>query len=490
VEAFVAVSFVRTLILVAVAAALGAYIYFVEEPAAVQQEKANYLADFDPAAVTGVKLSYPDQDAIEVVREGDQWKLKLPIEYPAEKSVIDNFLTTIKDTKIERRLEKEEAGTLATYGLEGPTGTQARIEMTLEGGKQLPAIVLGNATPVGFQAFALRDGDDQVLVIPLLLQSSAKKTPLDLRSKPMFAGVDSTGIEHVTIEKPDGKIELDRKGDAAWFIQSPLEDAADAESVRSMLDSIATIDAVAFFDGPAADRKGFGLEEGATRFRAVRADGTSVGFTIGKEATDQPAGIYFERQSDHQVIKAPDWVAKKFLPDANDLRDKRLLSCKLDEIRSLKYTFAGDTFTLEREDAGKPWTIDPALPDQVVNQRVVANALNGLVVARADDVVGDAAAPEDLAKYGLDKPLARLEVGGAKGSCGALSAAPAPAAPAQEGRPAPPQKYYVKADARSAVLLASQHEYSRLAVKRSEYVDAATAAPAAKTQDGEPKKAE
>src|SRR5205085_5011153 len=340
VEALLAVSFVRTLVLVAIALGLGAWLWFVEAPKAIQEAKKDFLADFDPAAVEKIQLSYTDQPQIEIVKQDDNWKLTKPVAYPAEKSVVENFLTTIKEAKIERRLEENEAGSAQSYGLQAPNGSQGRIDLTLAGGKSVPAIILGIATPVGYQAFARRDGTGEVLVIPLLLQSSVKKTPTELRAKSMFPGFDSTGIKSVTIEKPDEKIELERKSEFAWALKSPLSDAADYESVRTMLDSIATIDALAFYDGAEVDRKAFGLDEGATRFRAVRDDGTEVAFTIGKAATDQPAGNYFERESDHQVVRAPDWVATKFMPPVGELRDKRFLSCRLDEVRSMKFGVA------------------------------------------------------------------------------------------------------------------------------------------------------
>ena len=476
VEALFAVSFVRTLVLVAIVAGLGAWLWFVEAPKVLLEARKDYLVDVDTDDVEKIRLVYTDQPEIEVVKDGDGWKLVKPVEYPAEKSVIENFLKTMADAKIERRIEKEEVGPLASYGLEAD-GSQARIELTLEGGEQAPAVILGIATPVGYQAFARRDGSDEVLVIPLLLQSSARKNSLELRAKSMFPGVDTATIKRVTIERPGEKVELERKSEFAWDLKAPITDAADLESVRSMLDSIATIDAVAFYDGAEVDRTAFGLDDSATRFRATRDDGTEIAFRIGKAATDQPAGNYFERESDGQVIKSPDWVAEKFLPPVSELRERRFLSCKLDEIRSLKFTIAGDTFTLSREAVGKPWAIDPPVEHQILNQRIVDNALNGLVQARADEVVGDASTPADLAPYGLDQPAARLEVHGANGSCGALSGA---ADPANKDLPPPGTapggpKFFIKRDDRTAVLRASQHEYSRIAMKRAEFVDVAKA---------------
>lgn len=478
-------SFVRTLVLIAVAGALSAWIFLVEAPRLEQEAKADFLLDIDPASVEKVRMEYPDGTSIEAVREGEEWKLTAPVAYPADSGVVANFLTTVQETKIERRLAKDEAGALSSYGLEGDTGSQARLEVTEKGGKALPAVVFGIATPVGHQAFARREGSDEVLVVPLLLQSTIKKNPDDLRRKTMFSG-ETESVNRVTITGPAGSIVLERRGENEWTLQSPLVDEADTESVRSMLDSIATIDATGFYDGDKADRAAFGLAEGATRFLATREDGSTIEFLIGKEAADPPAGLYFERTSDGQVVKAPDWVKAKFAPPVAELRQKRLLSCRADEILRMTWRGGQDApapFTISREAVGKPWTISPEVAGEVVNQRVVDNAVRSLVTARADEVVGDANTDEDLARWGLDAPGAHLEVEGTRGPCasllGAVVTVETPATddteparkPAGDGR-----VRYVKNASRSAVLRASQHEFSRITMKRAAFVDASAAA--------------
>lgn len=471
-------SFVRTLVLALVAIGLGAWLWFVEAPKLEQEAKADILLDVDPATAEKVRLAYPDGSVIEVVREGDKWRMTAPVSYPADKSAIENFLTTVKETKIERRLARADAGALSTYGLEGELGSQARLEVTAAGGKELPAVVLGIATPVGYQAFARREDSEEIYVIPLLLQSTVRKTPDELRFKTMFDS-GSAGVKKVTIEKPGETIVLEREGaadNAAWVMREPKQDSADTESVRSMLDSLSTIDALTFFDGAAADRKTFGLEEGATKFTAERDDGSTVSFTLGKEATDQPAGFYFERASDKQVVKVSDWVATKFAPPADELRDKRLLSCRADEITSLAFDVGGESFTISRESAGKPWQIAPGIEGQVLNKRLVDNAVNSLVLARADAVLGDADTDSDLAHWGLDQPLARLDVTGTNGPCASIAGAALPASPEENpGAPgrATMRQFVLKKAGRSAVLRASEHEYSRISMKRGAFVDAA-----------------
>jgi hypothetical protein len=484
VEAFVPVSFARTLVVLLLALGLGAYLWLVEEPKAVLEAKGDVLADFEPADIEKVRFAYPDGGEIVVVREGEKWKMTVPVASDADGANIENFLNTVRETKIERRLKKDEAGALSSYGLDAETGSQGRLELTKKGGTPLPAMVLGIATPVGYQAFARREGDEDVFLIPLLLQSSVRKTPFDLRVKTLFPEVDSTGIEHVTIRRAGAEpIELEHISEFRWDLRSPIKDAADLESVRSMLDSVATIDALAFFDGDEADRKAFGLDETGTKFTAKRKDGSSVEFTLGKEAADQPAGFYLERSSDGQVAKVPDWTVKKFAPDPNELRQKRLVPCRIDEVLSMTWQPpGGDAFTISREAADRPWKIDPAVEGEVLNQAIVDNALNGIVLSRAEEVVGDAKSDDDLAKWWLDQPIARFEVLGTNGPCAALIGAPNKGPETSQGG----QDFFVKDASRTAVLRAEQHEFSRMAMKRAEFVQAAEAAPAGSVGGAQP----
>jgi hypothetical protein len=178
-------------------------------------------------------------------------------------------------------------------------------------------------------------------------------------------------------------------------------------------------------------------------------------------------------------------VATKFAPPADDLRDKRLLSCRADEIVSLAFDVGGDSFTISRDAPGKPWKISPEIEGQALNKRLVDNAVNSLVLARADAVIGDAASDAELARWGLDKPLARLDVTGTNGPCASISGAALPAPP--EDNPAAParatmRQFAMKKAGRSAVLRASEHEFSRISMKRAAFVDTAkkpeAAAPA------------
>lgn len=480
-------SFLRTSLIALLAIGLGLYIYAVEAPQMAMEAKGDHVIDIEPAEVEHMKLTYPDTGPLELARKDGSWRLTAPIDAAADNHIVDLFIGALRDAIVERRIPKAEAEALASYGLEGSTGTRARLELTMAGGKALPAIVVGNTTPVDFHAFVRVEGNDEVLVTPLIFHTSVKKTAFEFRNKTLLHVVPQT-IARLTIEKPGARIELEKDGNR-WKMLAPVSDRADAEAVRSLVSTMPDIEAIAYFEGAEIHRDKFGLDAPSLSVTAGLDDGGKVAFTLGVADQEAPAGSYFERIQDGpgapqaspdvttgRVAKVADWVASTFGVNANDVRDRQLLDCAADQVVKMAYTRDGDTFTLGREGAGKPWTIEPAGEGAVV-QRITDNALQALIDLRGDSLIGDAADEASRATYGLDKPLARVELSDKNGPCGAITAgstAPGAATPV----------FHLQSDDRTAVLTASASQMSRLSMRRAEFVEMKADA-AAKESPGE-----
>jgi len=455
------VSFIRTSLIAVLAVGLGLYIYFFEAPKMLQEAKGDHIVDVEAAQIEHIRLTYPAAKPVELVKMDGTWRLLSPIDAAADANQVDQFITALRDATIERRIPKDEAENLKSYGLDTDTGTQGRLELTLAGGRTLPAIVVGNTTPVDFHAFVRVEGKDEVLLTPLIFHTSIKKTGFDFRNKTLLH-VDPQAISRLTLDKPGQKIVLERKGDD-WTLLSPTSDRADAETARGLVSTLPTIEAIAYFDGPEVNRPKFGLDAPSLTVTADVTGAAPVSFKLGTADEEPPAGTYFERGSDAQVAKVAAWAPTSYGIGANDVRDRRLVRCKASDVVRMTFTRDGDTFTLVREANGKPWSIEPAGEGSVV-QRIADNELMSLVELKGDKLVGDATDTAGRAAYGLDKPLGRVELSTKAGLCGAISGgskAPGVAEP----------EYFLQSDDRSAVLAASTSQMSRLSLKRPEFVE-------------------
>lgn len=460
-------SFLRTSLIALIAVALGLYIYFFEAPRMAEEARGEHVVDVEEAQVERIKLTYPDAKPVELERKEGAWRLLSPIEAPADPKAVVQFLDSLRDPVIERHIPMSEAESLASYGLEGQTGTRGRLEITLAGGKTLPAVIVGNTTPVDFHAFVRVEGNDEILLTPLIFHTTFAKKSFDFRNKTLL-NVDPQAIEKLTIDKPDAKVVLEKKA-GEWALLSPMSDRADAEAVRGLTSTLPTIEAIAYFDGAEADRGRFGLDKPSLTVTADVTGAAPASFKLGAtDEKDPPAGTYFERSGDGQVAKVADWVSKTYGIGPNDVRDRRLIRCKQADVVRMAFTRDGDTFALVREANGKPWTIEPAGEGAVV-QRIADNELMNLVELKGDKVVGDAADAAARAAYGLDKPIGRVELSTRDGVCAAISGG-------SKDPGAVDPEYFLQSDDRTAVITGSVSQMSRLTMRRPEFVEMKPAA--------------
>jgi hypothetical protein len=474
VEALGVVKLWRTLLFAAVALALGGYIWFVEKPRMAAEAEPDKLVKLEPDKAARVRLAYPDSPSITLEKKDKNWRVTEPIQADADGGAVSRLLQQVADTKAERRIAAKEAEPLATYGLDGD-GKQARVSISLEDGTELPAIVIGNTTPVGYQAFARVEGKDDVIVIPLILHSGIKKSVFDVRDKKLF-DVDAAHGIALTLTRASGAVVATRDGDR-WKITAPIQTEADAEQMRTLLRSLNEMTALAFYDGPEIDRAKFGLDAPTLAVQAEFGDKGTVGFKLGAKASDTPDGYYVERIGDGEVAKIPEWVHNRFDQDVNALRDKHLFNCDAHDVAKIDYRRAdGTKFVLAKED-GK-WTMDPA-PERPLEDAVVERTVGGLATLAGKDIAADdATTPEKLAPFALDAPIADVEVTRTDGtSCGR-----ALAGTVGEGDGA---AYYLKRADGVTVMSVPQYIFARVDMKREDFMkapkEAAAPAPAADT---------
>ena len=459
VAANVVVKVWRTLALAAIVAALGTYIYVVERPRVADEQAGDFLLDLKPKEVTSITLRYPSTAPIRLERDGDGWRLREPLDFPADSGIVERLLDQIAETKVERRIKTSGAEPLATYGLDGD-GQQARISLATSAAAKLPDLVVGRTTPVGYSAFVRLEGSDEIVVTPLIFHTGIKKTVLELRKKRLFE-IDPTRVIAMRVGDGAGGIQMERRGDD-WEIKAPIETRADAEQARALISSLNEIEALEFFDSPRPSDDVIG--SGGLHVRATLAGGDEIGFRLGKPVDSDPSGHYLVRDSDGLVVKVEPATAVKFPKDVNTLRDKRLFSCEANDLADVRFERAdGQSFALSQ--SGGQWTVTPAPADGTLRDNVVRRTVSGLLGLAGADVAAEDTAPSDLAAFGLDSPVVDVDLLRRDGSsCGRALAGirgPSSETPA----------YYVKRATNGLVMTLPSYLFSRIDVRRDDLIE-------------------
>lgn len=393
----------NTLILLLLLLGLGAYVYFVEYPAAQQETKKKTLFDFKVDEVTQIALTYPDREIV-LKKTGDEWVLVKPIETEADETIVKTLVNGIADCEVKKTVE-EEPTDLSIFGLDAPA---TRVKVSL-GERELPEILVGKTAPIGSSAYIQRVDEKKVLLASSAFRSGVDKKVKDLRNKTILRFSDEE-VRRIALQG-DGKDLALVKKDDQWQIERPAAFGADGTVVRSYLSTLRSLRAIDFPDDEGKDLSAYGLD--APRLSVtlwVGKDEDQRQVLIGKE--NEKKELFVKTGARPVVYTVSDWVYRDLNKTLNDLRDKVLLAVDKEKATAIEVKRAdGTQFKLMKEGDNK-WVLEKAegkLAENAVTQFVNDVAeLKGYEVA-ADDVA-------DLKSFGLDPAAVSMHVGGEGGA--------------------------------------------------------------------------
>jgi hypothetical protein len=235
-----------------------------------------------------------------------------------------------------------------------------------------------------------------------------------VESKDKVFPVEADKIEEVrvTAEKETSVV---RKVDGAWQVIEPVSSQADEIELSGLTSSITGLEYGRIVEENAADLANYGLADPRIRVAFTGRDGAAGEIHIG-ERTATESDIYAVKAGEKRVFLLPSYHENSFNKKPFDLRDKRAVLVKRDEVDALQ--IGGDA-NLQVARTGTEWRLH-----QPVQARADYSAVEGLITrvasANMSKIVEQAPAggtlPADvLAKYGLDKPAITAEIGGGSG---------------------------------------------------------------------------
>lgn len=341
------------LVLLVVAAGLGAYIYFVEskrDPAGASIVTGEKVFAVEAGSIEEVRIDGTSGESTTVRKNGDTWQIVQPAALEADTSAVSSLVSTLESLESDRTVDEDPAS-VAAYGLE-----PARMAVTFKvAGDDAPKkLLVGDRTPTGSDLYARVEGDPKLILIASYLEDSLDKTTFDLRDKSVLR-FSRDGVDQVTLE-PAGTpaVTLVKSGDD-WRLSRPLDAAADYSSVDGIIGRLfqARMSAIASdaAEPSPADLRRFGLDK-PTVVVTLGAGSTRAALAIGGEgegsvryARDLSRPIVFTVESSlvDELTKAPD-----------DLRSKDLFEFRSFTAVGLDVTAEGSSATFEKVKGDPP----------------------------------------------------------------------------------------------------------------------------------------
>jgi hypothetical protein len=365
------------------------------------------LLKFDAASATGL-LRRTGQEALEVVKKDDAWRLLKPADLQADERTMQSLFEQLAALRAER-VAAYPAKDVKTFGLDQPS---ASVTIRLAGPDGKPSEkVLKIGKPVDekkeqgrpMDRFVQVEGSPVVGVLSGALADRLLAGPLAYRDRNLarFADADKAilkrGPREATFTKVDG----------TWKLTAPLEAEAEQTELDDFINGLARLRADELVADKPADLKPYGLDKPTAQWRFLSGDKEVLSLLIGSQPPAKNGGkdarTYAKLSNGDLVFLLDPPTTKRVLAE---YRSKSLWPTSLDaaQVETLRYSGTGTGFTLEK--AGDQWHVADK-PSAQVNPAAVSDTLAALAGLKPERYVVDKGA--DMKLYGLEPPEVVME---------------------------------------------------------------------------------
>ena len=292
---------------------------------------------------------------------------------------------------------------LASFGLDKP---EIKIELGVMNEEEKVATrVLEVGSEVKTKAgarFARLVNDPAIFILPastitILQRSFLAYVPREL-IKLKADEVDSFSRTGIT-----GELEITKKNEV-WSLIKPKPDIADDRTLNELIGIISELKAESIEAYPATDLKPFGLD---TPFAIVtmKLKDQSKKLLLGKEVEGKK-GFRFAKAEDGKAIGIlSESIVKKLIAPPIFFKDRTIT--RFPDADQLLLERGPRKATFAKVDGNWKLT-EPFSAD--ADQQQLEDALDSLARLRADELVLEKPTPDDLIRFGLDKPETRWQI--------------------------------------------------------------------------------
>ncbi len=333
-----------TLILVAVLAGLGGYIYFVEnkKPATDPDAKAKAF-EAKSEDIEELQITIADGGTSTLKKIDDRWQIVDPVQAEADNSEINNMASSLASLDVQRVVDETPAD-LAQFGLSAP---HLEVAFRLKGQTAFQRLQIGEKTPTGGDVYVKRPDEKRVFLVSSYVDDTFKRTTFDLRDKTLlrFDRDKLTGLE---LTNASGAMQFERKG-ANWMFVKPRAMRADFAALEGAITSLsATLMQKYVADSATpAELAQYGLSRPSATASIVMGD-SRVTLALGR--TDN-AETYARDLSKPAIVMVAPTIVADLNKTVNDFRRKELFDLRSFSAKRVEITRGSEKIVLDKATA-------------------------------------------------------------------------------------------------------------------------------------------
>ncbi len=409
-----------TLTLLAVAAAIGAYIWFVErfdQGTTERQMSAHLVLTIDQTKVDTITIKRPADSIVLVQRADGRWHLTAPLEDQADQGAVTSILKLASEFEITRKIPGEEIANGGVKVVDLGLDASNAIQVTFASGDTtLGSTVIGNSAPWDGTVYCrvIGDSERQDVYVAATGTRPILTQPVEAFRDTYLTRHALNDIVGISIQQGTAtEIELQRADpspDAAWLLTKPLSTQADSELINKMLGRFLKTRVETFLPDETDVKPGPGGNAVVVTLRTISAVTT---ITMEPPShSDSPFAI--SRTSDRTGSFLVDDELRKVFAARDEVTPlwQELRSRLLGRINPAKLT----TIIVRKKGTpdipvwlyGKAWymTRDSQFAE-LADKKSLLNFVEGLNSSVITNFASDTG--ENLEKYGLAEPWASID---------------------------------------------------------------------------------
>lgn len=337
------------LVMLGVAAALGAYIYFVElkrDPSA-SGEKKDKVFTVESGKIEELEIRAASGETTTLRKQGDNWQIVSPAGLDADPTEVMGVVSTLETLENQNTLAENPAS-VAQYGLEP---VRLSVGFRAAGDAAMRRLQIGKKTPTGGDLYARIEGQPKVFLISAYLEDSLDKTPFELRDKTVLK-IDRVGVDMLALESQGQPALSFQRKDSDWRVTKPIEARADFSAVDNIVGKVAQAKMKSIEPTPAdmkeltpAELKKYGLDKPQAT-ATLGAGSARASIALGNKKDD--TSIYARDLSRPLIFTVEASLLEDFKHKAADLRKKDLFDFRSFTAVGLDLTMGKDSATFAK----------------------------------------------------------------------------------------------------------------------------------------------
>src|SRR6202521_638947 len=221
------------------------------------------------------------------------------------------------------------------------------------------------------------------------------------KKEKVFAAVEPDKIEELKVKSESGDVTSLKKTSGTWQIVAPISAPAAESEIIGLTSALGQMESVRVIDESASDLKEYVLDTPRLEVEFKSGEGKPSGRVLVGGKTPTGASLYARRNDEKRVFLIADFQDSSLNKSTFNLRDKGLIKIARDKVDGVEVNVPGKPIQFAKD--GSDWKIT-----KPIAARADFSSVEGLVgrieTAQMKSIVTDQASPDDLKKYGLDKP--------------------------------------------------------------------------------------